>query len=144
MTTLFTLGYQGHAIDSFIASLHANGIEHVIDVRERPFSRKPDFNKKRLAAHLADAGIAYTHLGALGTPKPLRDDVRRTHDYAAFFEAMDTIIASQPEALQQALAIARAQPSALLCYEGDAQTCHRTSVAGALFQIDPALNVVDL
>ncbi len=28
----------------------------------------------------AGVGIAYTHLAALGTPKPLRDEVRREHD----------------------------------------------------------------
>jgi uncharacterized protein (DUF488 family) len=52
MTTLFTIGYQGHAITTFCAILKAHGITMIVDVRERPFSRKPDFNKKRLSAHL--------------------------------------------------------------------------------------------
>jgi hypothetical protein len=35
-------------------------------VRERPYSRKPDFNKKRLTAHLAAEGIAYIHTDRAG------------------------------------------------------------------------------
>ena len=130
--TLFTAGYQGQNIETFLDLLLGHGVEHVIDVRQLPFSRKPDFSKKRLSGHLAAAGIGYTHLVALGTPKPLRDEVRRSHDYAALFTAMEAIIAAQPEALQSALDLARAQPSALVCFEANHAECHRLVVARAL------------
>jgi uncharacterized protein (DUF488 family) len=132
MTTLFTIGYQGKAIDGFIEALQAHGITHLIDVRQLPFSRKADFSKRRLQAHLAAAAIDYTHLVELGTPKALRDEVRRTHDYEAFFKAMDELLAQRPAALDAALAIARAQPAALLCFEADHRECHRLSVAQAM------------
>jgi uncharacterized protein (DUF488 family) len=64
--TLFTVGYQGHTIETFLDLLLAYGITHIIDVRQLPFSRKPDFSKKRLTAHLAAVGIGYTHLVQLG------------------------------------------------------------------------------
>src|SRR5215212_3957729 len=86
--TFFTAGYQGHNIETFLDLLVSHGVEQLIDVRQLPFSRKPDFSKKRLTTHLAGVGIAYTHLAALGTPKPLRDEVRREHDFPAFFAAM--------------------------------------------------------
>src|SRR3954464_8134088 len=105
--TLFTAGYQGHNIEPFLDLLVSHGVEQLIDVRQLPFSRKPDFSKKRLTAHLAGVGIVYTHLAALGTPKPLRDEVRRTHDFAALFAAMQPIIAAQPAALREALDLAR-------------------------------------
>jgi uncharacterized protein (DUF488 family) len=132
VVTLFTVGYQGHGIETFLDLLLAHGVGHVIDVRQLPFSRKPDFSKKRLAAHLAGAEIGYTHLVALGTPKPLRDEVRRSRDYAALFAAMEAIVATQGDALQAALGIARAQPSALLCFEANAAECHRLVVAQAI------------
>src|ERR1044071_6840407 len=113
---VYTVGYQGHNIETFLDLLLAHGIRQIIDVRQLPFSRKPDFSKKRLTTHLAGVGIAYTHLVALGTPKPLRDELRRDHDYAGFFAAMEAIIAGQPESLGIALDLARAQPSALLCF----------------------------
>src|SRR5689334_13795134 len=97
--TFFTAGYQGHNIETFLDLLVSHGVEQLIDVRQLPFSRKPDFSKKRLTAHLAGAGIAYTHLVALGTPKPLRDEVRRTHDFAALFAAMQDISDARPVAL---------------------------------------------
>ena len=135
MLTFFTAGYQGHSIETFVDLLLAHGVAHVIDVRQLPFSRKPDFSKKRLTAHLAAAGIGYIHLVALGTPKALRDEVRRDHDYPAFFAAMQAIIADQPDALQTALDLARAQPSALLCFEANHAECHRLTVANALEQL---------
>ncbi len=133
--TLFTVGYQGHSIETFLDLLLAHGIRHSIDVRQLPYSRKPDFSKKRLMSHLAAVGIAYTHLVQLGTPKSLRDEVRRTHDYPAFFAAMDALIAAQPEVVQSALAIAQAQPAALLCFEANHAECHRLSVARAIAQL---------
>lgn len=132
MITLFTLGYQGHSIGTFLDVLQTHGIARVIDVRERPFSRKPDFSKKRLAAHLEAEGIAYTHLVALGTPKPIRDEVRRSKNYPAFFAAVTTLVEAEEAALQEALALARAETCALLCYEGPVTECHRLVVAEAL------------
>ena len=135
MVTLYTVGYQGHSIETFLDLLQANGVAQIIDVRQLPFSRKPDFSKKRLAAHLADAGIAYSHLVALGTPKALRDEVRRSHDYDSFFASMGEIVAGQPDAVQEALNLARARPSALLCFEANAAECHRLVVAQAIEQL---------
>lgn len=135
MLTLYTAGYQGHTIETFLDLLLAHQIAQIVDVRQLPFSRKPDFSKKRLSAHLAGAGIAYTHLVALGTPKPLRDELRRVHDYPAFFAAMEAIVGEQPAALQAALELARAQPSALLCFEARAGECHRLVVADAIARL---------
>lgn len=144
MPTLYTIGYQGQTIETLLDLLLAHGIQHVIDVRQLPFSRKPDFSKKRFAAHLERVGIGYTHMVALGTPKALRDEVRRTHDYAMFFAAMRELIAAQPGAVAEAVAIANAQPTALLCFEADVATCHRLTVAEAMAETDRQLAVVHL
>jgi uncharacterized protein (DUF488 family) len=130
--TFFTAGYQGHNIETFLDLLMSHGVEQLIDVRQLPFSRKPDFSKKRLTAHLAGVGIAYTHLAALGTPKLLRDELRREHDFPAFFAAMQAIIDAQPDALQEALELARARSSVLLCFEANHAECHRLVVAQAI------------
>lgn len=132
MITLFTAGYQGQSIAGFSELLLAHGVSRLLDIRERPYSRKPDFSKKRLAAHLEAVGIAYSHLVELGTPKLLRDEIRRSKDYAAFFARIRPLFAAQPEALDQALAFARAEPCALLCFEHTAAECHRSVVAELL------------
>ncbi|MDQ2996846.1 MAG: DUF488 domain-containing protein [Chloroflexota bacterium] len=130
--TFFTAGYQGHNIETFLDLLVSHGVEQLIDVRQLPFSRKPDFSKKRLTAHLAAVGIAYTHLAALGTPKPLRDELRREHDFPTFFAAMQAIIDAQPEALHEALELVRARPAVLLCFEANHAECHRLVLAQAI------------
>lgn len=68
MTTIYTIGYEATTMADFIATLHAAGIERVIDVRALPLSRRPGFSKTALAAELRSNGIDYSHLKALGTP----------------------------------------------------------------------------
>ena len=65
---IFTIGYEGSIQADVIAALSAAGVEQVIDVRAVPLSRKPGFSKNVLKAGLAEAGIGYVHLKALGTP----------------------------------------------------------------------------
>ncbi|NJN17037.1 MAG: DUF488 domain-containing protein [Oscillochloris sp.] len=145
MLTLFTIGYEGLNIELFLERLQAHGITTVIDVRQRPYSRKPDFNKKRLTAHLAAVGINYVHVVELGTPKPLRDAVRRDKDYPAFFAAVTPLIEAEETALAAALERVRSGSCALLCFEHDAGVCHRRVVAEALLHRTAGdLTVVDL
>jgi uncharacterized protein (DUF488 family) len=132
MHTLYTVGYEGHTIDTFVDLLLAHNIAQVLDVRQRPHSRKPGFSKTRLREALHAVSIDYLHLGDLGTPKPLRDMVRATHDYAEFFRAYEQHLQEQQEALAEALRYVQQQRSVLLCLEADPAHCHRSSVAAAL------------
>jgi uncharacterized protein (DUF488 family) len=132
MQTLYTVGYEGHTIDIFIDLLLVHRIEQVLDVRQRPLSRKPGFSKTRLREALHAVSIGYLHLGDLGTPKPLRDMVRATHDYAEFFRAYEQHLQEQQVALMEALAYLQQQRSVLLCLEAASAHCHRSSVAAAL------------
>jgi uncharacterized protein (DUF488 family) len=86
-----------------------------------------------LASSLAEAGIAYTHLRALGTPKPGRLAARRG-DVATLATIYAAHLAT-PEAeaaLAEAAALADAGPCCLLCFEADPAFCHRTIVADRL------------
>jgi uncharacterized protein (DUF488 family) len=60
---------------------------------------------------------------------------RRTHDFAALLAAMQPIIAAQPDALQEALDLARTRPAVLLCFEANHAECHRLAVAQAIEQL---------
>jgi uncharacterized protein (DUF488 family) len=116
-------------------------VERVIDVRALPLSRRPGFSKSSLAASLAEVGIGYVHLKALGTPKSGRDAAKRG-DRAT----LETVYAGQlhlPEAQVQAaqmLELAAEKPSALLCFERDPCACHRSLLLKAVGEGD----VVDL
>ena len=93
-------------------------------------SRRAGFSKTLLAASLAEAGVDYVHLRALGTPKAGRQAARagRTGEMHRIFEAH----LAEPEAqlaLAQATEIASSRKAALLCYEAEAKDCHRAIVA---------------
>jgi uncharacterized protein (DUF488 family) len=71
--TVFTIGYEGLDIASFLSLLAQHGIGTVVDIRQLPLSRKRGFSKKALAGRLNGAGFEYIHMASLGCPKPVRD-----------------------------------------------------------------------
>ncbi len=133
MTRIYTIGYEASTMADFIAALSAAGVRRVIDVRALPLSRRPGFSKTSLAASLAEAGIDYAHLKALGTPKRGRDAAKKG-DVATLHAVYDDQLAL-PEAQAAAaimLDLAAERPSALLCYEGEPAHCHRTLLLDAV------------
>jgi uncharacterized protein (DUF488 family) len=124
---IFTIGYEAATVPDFVTALQKAGVQRVIDVRALPLSRRPGFSKSPLRAALAEAGMEYVHLKALGTPAEGRAAARagRHHD-------LERIYAGQlelPEAIAQGaqmLELAREKPSALLCFEREPAQCHRT------------------
>jgi uncharacterized protein (DUF488 family) len=130
---LRTIGYEAATQGAVITALKDAGVEVLIDVRAVPSSRRAGFSKTLLAASLAEAGIDYVHLRALGTPKPGRLAARagRHAEMVAIYEAHLADPQAQFE-LAEALDIAKERPAALLCYEAEAAHCHRRIVAERL------------
>ena len=131
--TIYTIGYEAATMADFLAALTKAGVRRVIDVRALPLSRRPGFSKSSLAASLAEVGIEYCHLKALGTPKPGRDAAKKGD--VATLEAVYAERLELPEAQAQAaimLGLADEMPSALLCFERDPCHCHRTLLMAAV------------
>lgn len=130
---IYSIGYQERSLASVIAALTSAGVARVIDVRDLPNSRRAGFSKRALEAGLAEAGIDYKHLKALGTPKEGRLAARAGR-MAEFWRIVDDVLAGAPAqlALQEAAALVVEKPSALLCYELDHSECHRDRVAALL------------
>jgi uncharacterized protein (DUF488 family) len=142
---LFTIGYQASTQAEVITHLKDAGVEVLIDVRAIAASRRPGFSKRLLAAGLADAGIDYVHLRALGTPSAGRTAARagRTAEMRSIYTSyLDHEPAAETE-LAEAQAIASARPAALLCLEADAAVCHRRLIAERL-RDRAGFEVVDL
>jgi uncharacterized protein (DUF488 family) len=132
---LRTIGYESATQGAVIGCLRQAGVAVVIDVRAVASSRRAGFSKTLLRASLAEAGIDYVHLRALGTPKAGRQAVRagRVAEMETIYEAH----LQEPEAqvqLAEALDIARERAAALLCYEAEATHCHRRIVADRLMR----------
>lgn len=133
MQTLFTIGYEGAALQDFVATLRLAQIEHLLDVREVAQSRRPGFSKNALAAALREADIGYTHLRQLGDPKKGREAARRgdINAFRRIFEDHLQLPATK-EALSTAADICQRETTVLLCFERNPQLCHRTLVAKQL------------
>lgn len=140
--TIYTIGYEGTTVDSFLAALTAAGVRRVIDVRALPLSRRPGFSKSSLAAALKETGIDYVHLKPLGTPKPGRDAAKKgdVATLTAVYEAQLALPEAQVAAARM-LELADERPSALLCFERDPCHCHRTLLLDA---VGEGREVVDL
>ena len=130
---IFTIGYENATVGEFLAALKEAGVKRLIDIRAVPNSRRPGFSKTPLRNALAEEGIEYVHLRALGTPADGRAAAR-----AGRHEELERIYAGQlelPEAMAQSaqmLELAKERPSALLCYERDPAVCHRTLLLSAV------------
>lgn len=126
---LFTFGYEGLDISSFIARAKGAGVRTVVDVRELPLSRKKGFSKSSFREALAAAGIAYAHMPALGCPREVRDRYKSDGDWAAYTRGFLAYLATQQHTIDELAKIANATEACLVCFEADFTMCHRTFVA---------------
>jgi uncharacterized protein (DUF488 family) len=140
MSVVYTIGYEGTDIDRFVATLKAVGVRRLADVRALPLSRKKGFSKNKLAERLVAEGIAYLPFRQLGDPKPGRD-AARAGQYDKFRAIYGAHLESQEarDSLDELLTVADEEPTCLLCFERDPETCHRSIVAREL-----GLQVFDL
>jgi uncharacterized protein (DUF488 family) len=130
---IFTIGYEGTTPDRLIATLREAGVTTLVDVRELANSRRPGFAKRALSEALAQAGIGYRHVRALGTPPEGRAAARagRSAEMKRIFGAR--LAGTEAQAAVAGLAgEAREARLCLLCLEADPAQCHRTLVAEAV------------
>jgi len=138
MPTIFTIGHSTRTIAEFVALLRQVAVDLLVDVRSIPRSRtNPQFNADALPEALADAGITYCHLPALGglrhrteaaMPSPNTlwrvAAFRNYADYAAT-DAFRT-------GLEELRALARDNCCAIMCAEAVWWRCHRRIIADYL------------
>lgn len=129
---IYTIGYEGLEIDTFMAFLAKHDIETIVDVREMPLSRKPGFSKNMLKTALNLSGREYAHMVALGCPKTIRDRYREDGNWKRYTESFLKHLAKQGDAVTELAALAATTNCALLCYEADYNFCHRSMVADAV------------
>lgn len=132
VATVFTIGYQGKDLSSFLNQLTDKGIELVIDVREFPASRKRGFSKSSLSDKLQELDIRYEHLRELGSPKELREQLRQNGDFRDFRRAFSASASKRVEVLSRLKEDIQNRKTCFLCFEANAENCHRSIVVEEL------------
>jgi uncharacterized protein (DUF488 family) len=136
MHSVYTTGYEGFEPPQFIGKLIIHGIRTIIDVREKPLSRKNGFRKSVLYAYLKKNNINYHHLGELGSPSKIRYKLYADKNYDDFFSSYSKYLKTQKLALNKLVKILETNPTCcLMCFEKDYKQCHRKILAEYLRNI---------
>jgi uncharacterized protein (DUF488 family) len=131
---LYTLGYQGVDVDSYVSKLKVAGVGVVADVRETPWSHKRGFCKNILSSELSKAGIEYVHVKSAGNPKENR---RTAPDLAECLRRYRVYLDENPTGVVDLIAVVRTAASrnrtvCLTCFERDVVDCHRSILVDAM------------
>ena len=133
--TIYTTGHSTRPIETLIAMLRAFGIELVVDVRTAPRSRRnPQYGQEALAQSLGAAGIRYLAMSSLGGWRRARASSPNTGWRNAGFRGYaDYMLTDEfQHAVEELIALAREQRTAILCAEAVPWRCHRWLIADAL------------
>lgn len=123
---MFTIGYQGATLAALVESLRAAAVSVLIDTRETPTSRRPEFRRRSLETALEQAGIRYVSRPSLGAPRELR---ALASDWDRFSHGYYQRLALVREELEGIVPIVASERACLLCFEADPAACHRSLLA---------------
>lgn len=127
---LFTIGYEGRDIDSFLNILIHNQIDILIDVRKNPFSMNFSFTRSKLENYLGKVDIQYTHIPKLGIDGESRKNLATRRDYQMLFKRYEaTTLKEHSEEVKRIIGLSEDHRAALLCFEADVNLCHRGIIA---------------
>jgi uncharacterized protein (DUF488 family) len=146
MATIATIGVYGFDRDSFLEALADNGIDLVLDVRQRRGVRGSEYawaNARRLQSALDEAGIRYTHIKELAPTTELRElqyeeDARRGEGKRSRTVLAPEYARRYTEEILDGADLASVvswiggSSAALLCVERDPEACHRSLIAARL------------
>jgi len=126
----YTIGYEGRTVENFISKLKSKGITQLVDVREKPISRKKGFSKNQLKQYLDDIDIKYIHMPELGSPSEIRSEYKEGGSELSFFrkyaEHVERNEMDQVKLLEEYISI---EPTAIMCFEELYCHCHRKVLA---------------
>lgn len=132
---IYTIGHSTHPLDEFVVMLTNHGVQHLLDVRTVPRSRRnPQFNRDTLPDSLKQAHIRYTHMPGLGGLRHTRKDSINTAWHNLSFRGYADYMQTPEfaENVDKIVELARAECCAIMCAEAVPWRCHRSLIADAL------------
>lgn len=123
---LFTIGYEGKNIESFMNTLIQNDVHMLCDVRKNPISRKFGFSKGKLGHISKRIGIKYIHIPDLGIDSDKRTSLDTIEDYQHLFDGYAKTLPSLKSQIEDLYSLLCSNNRiALMCYEKEPERCHR-------------------
>lgn len=133
MATLYTIGHSTRTFDDLLSALKAHGIETLVDIRAFPMSRRlPHFNRESLESSLAEQGIRYIWMKALGGYRKAtrKDSPHIALRNASFRNYADyTLTPEFEQAAAELVQLADTSRTAYMCAERVYFRCHRMIVS---------------
>lgn len=116
---IYTIGYEGKSKDEFLKILNRIGINHLVDVRSVPRSKRQEFNRDEIRDWLFHKSIMYVHMPELGGlwEQPYQE-VMETDEWR--------------ESYSELVELAEDGRTAMMCLEKDPMRCHRRYIAERL------------
>lgn len=139
MSRVFTIGHSTRAWPEFLQLLREHGVDHLVDVRRFPASRRhPHFAQQALSRALLEVGVEYSHEPDLGGfRKPLAESPNTAWRSAGFRAYADHMDSSEfREALSRLIGLASERTVAIMCAEATPWRCHRQLISDALVARD--------
>jgi uncharacterized protein (DUF488 family) len=144
--TLFSFGHSTRTQEEILEILAAHEIERVVDVRAYPSSRKhPHVGRDVMAGWLAEAGISYEHIRALGgRRRPALDSPNRGWTNKQFGAYADHMATDQfKTGLTRLLGLCADARTTCMCSEAQWWRCHRRLLCdAALVAGHPAVHLM--
>ena len=139
---LITIGYHHLSLMRFADELAEAGVSDLWDVREYPYSGKPEFRQGPLMQACNQLGVKYHHKPRLGVPSLLRALIQGMPDmfdehnarviyywYLTEYNKRWQPVANIEELKEE---VERNDCTALLCVEPEGEMCHRHFLAELL------------
>lgn len=158
--TLFTIGYEGISINTYINKLLQNHISTIVDIRKNAYSNKFGFSKKEFIYCLEKAVIKYIHIPELGIESEKRQELKTAKSsnpggYDLFSNGVRNIenklfddyknnLPSKQKHIDKLLQILEQDKLiAITCFEADYKCCHRHVLAESLSGVE-VVNLLQL
>jgi len=140
---LYTIGYEGLSIDSFVQHLIGNNITCLVDVRKIAFSMRREFCKTNLLNALQEAGITYIRMAEVGIPSKKRKELLPLGEKDELFAwYKENILPQCPSYASHIADLVSKENIALMCYEKDPNDCHRSLFATYCKEQQPAISAI--
>ncbi len=138
---VFTVGHSNHRLETFVSLLRAKAVQVLVDVRSRPHSRFPHFNKENIQTAIRANGMKYLFLGKELGGKPEDPEFYDSEGYVLYSRIAESRLFL--EGIERLMNGIRKYRVAIMCSEENPINCHRRLLVGRVLA-DHGVNILHI